>query len=136
RGAADLVVHEWGTFTVLQSEEGKAINGINTDEEPVPDFVYNAAPGLLLPATEPPPGSKGGVRRCHSDVTMRLETPVIYFYPNEEFTSAFDVRVRFFGGWLTQYFPNAKVEAPGLTQDGTGPLDFAVGRLTWRDVSL
>ena len=30
-----IVVHEWGTFTSLQDELGRAIGGINTDDEPV-----------------------------------------------------------------------------------------------------
>jgi len=38
--AEKLVVHEWGTFTSLQDENGKALGGINVDDEPVPDFVY------------------------------------------------------------------------------------------------
>ena len=36
-----LVVHEWGTFTVLQDESGKPVGGINTDDEPLPNFVHN-----------------------------------------------------------------------------------------------
>jgi hypothetical protein len=32
---APLVVHEWVTFTSLQDEQGNAIGGINTDDEPV-----------------------------------------------------------------------------------------------------
>ena len=36
-----LVVHEWGTFTSLQDEEGRCLGGINSDDEPVPDFVMD-----------------------------------------------------------------------------------------------
>src|SRR5262245_60845706 len=35
-----LVVHEWGTFTSLQDENGQALGGINVDDEPVPPFVH------------------------------------------------------------------------------------------------
>ena len=100
RGANNLIVHEWGTFTSLQDENGNAIGGINTNDEPVPNFVHNIAPTLLLPINEPPLSSKN-VATCHSDVTMRLETPVIYFHPGEGFDSLFDVKVQFRGGWLT-----------------------------------
>jgi hypothetical protein len=136
RSEPELIVHEWGTFTCLQDEDGKAIGGINTDDEPVPSFVYDAAPGLLFPAEEPPPTAKGGVRRCHSQVTMRLETPVVYFYPAEGFEKRLNVRASFKGGWLTQYFPRAKMEAFGLKPDGTGFLDFARGFLNWSGISL
>jgi hypothetical protein len=37
--SAELVVHEWGTFTSLQDERGDALAGINIDDEPLPDFV-------------------------------------------------------------------------------------------------
>ena len=35
-----LVVHEWGTFTALHAEDGSPIPGVNSDDEPVPDFVH------------------------------------------------------------------------------------------------
>ena len=75
--------HEWGTFTSLQNERGEAIGGINTDDEPVPDFVHRLGYNLLLRPTEMPAiFFKGVIRRCHPDVTMRLETPVLYFHPH------------------------------------------------------
>jgi len=40
------VIHEWGTFTALQDEEGRAVAGINVDDEPVPGFVHDVAAGL------------------------------------------------------------------------------------------
>src|SRR5262245_44465892 len=76
-----LVVHEWGTFTSLQDETGRAIGGINTNDEPVPNFVHRLAYNLLLSPSEAPPTFFQGAPSCHPDVTMRLETPVIYFYP-------------------------------------------------------
>jgi hypothetical protein len=131
RAATSLIVHEWGTFTSLQDENGRGIGGINSDDEPVPDFVHNIASGLLLPAS----AQSKSVARCHPGVTMRLETPVIYFYPPENFHSHFDVRVAFNGGWITQYFPNATVEAPGIDQDGFGPLEpWTHGNLEWKNI--
>src|SRR5437867_9591477 len=77
-----LVVHEWGTFTSLQDETGAAIGGINTDDEPVPKFVHRLADLLLLsPSDLPAPILFQGAPHCHPDVTMPLETPVIYFHP-------------------------------------------------------
>ena len=68
---------------------------------------------------------------------MRLETPVIYFYPSKGFDTPFDVNVRFFGGWLTQYFPDAVASAPGISQTGFGSLkSLPTGSLTWKDVSF
>src|ERR1043166_6856700 len=46
--AQPLVGHEWGTFTSLQDEEGRTLDGINTDDEPVPSFCHDMAPRLVL----------------------------------------------------------------------------------------
>src|SRR5947209_4619873 len=75
-----LVVHEWGTFTALQDEQGRTIRGINTDDEPLPDFVHNAHGMLLQNPSDIPPVQFKGVSRVHPDVIVRLETPVLYFY--------------------------------------------------------
>src|SRR6188474_580068 len=76
-----LVVHEWGTFTVLQDEQGKPVGGINTDDEPLPNFVHNLNGELNGPSSPLPPVYFKGVPRNHPDVYTRLETPVIYFHP-------------------------------------------------------
>ncbi len=136
--APDLVVHEWGTFTSLQDENGRAVGGINTDDEPVPEFVCDIAPTLLMPAAPeaPPPLSKG-IPRCHTDVTMRLETPVVYFHPREGFDRHFDVSVGFSAGWLTQFYPQASVRAIGIKDKQVGALPpAAISTLDWRDISL
>jgi hypothetical protein len=111
-----LVVHEWGTFTCLQDEAGQAIAGINTDDEPVPHFVHDLAWSLLIPATELPNNFFQGAPRCHPDVTMRLETPVLYFHLPQSQTKpvTLDVNVEFRGGWLTQFYPAADAVAPGV----------------------
>src|SRR5438046_5146651 len=81
RASSDpLVVHEWGTFTSLQDEAGRAIGGINSDDEPVPKFVHDLNRLLILRPDQLPPVCYQGAPRCHPDVTMRLETPVIYFH--------------------------------------------------------
>ena len=125
-------IHEWGTFTSLQDEAGNAIGGINTDDEPVPKFVHRLADFLLLSPTDVPRTFFQGAPSCHPDVTLRLETPVIYFHPplSETNVGSVDVRVRFHGGWLTEFFPNAGAEAPGLTTNG-----FQFGRLPATTVS-
>ena len=116
-GRADdkVFVHEWGTFTCLQDEKGDSIGGINTDDEPVPSFVHRLVWNLLLSPTEAPPHFFQGAPSCHPDVTMRLETPVIYFYPPKGVLHRhFEWHVSFRGGWLTEYYPDAVSKAPGL----------------------
>lgn len=136
-----LVVHEWGTFTSLQDEEGLAIGGLNTDDEPVPDFVHTIGGSLLQWPTQLPPSFfVKGFPRLHPDVTLRLETPVMYFYPSpgQDGPLEMDVHARFQGGWLTEFYPWAQAEAWGLRrqldEERTilGGLDeHTVGVLTW-----
>ncbi|MCO6454385.1 MAG: hypothetical protein J5I93_03635 [Pirellulaceae bacterium] len=121
-----LVVHEWGTFTSLQDEQGRSLPGINSDDEPVPGFVHRLADELVIPPSQLAPVYYKGAPRVHRDIVMRLETPVIYFYlpAGMHEPSTLDVRVRFRGGWLTEYYPQARVDAPGLRKG-----QFLFGRI-------
>lgn len=130
--AEPLVIHEWGTFTVLQDEKGAAIRGINTDDEPVPPFVHRAA-SIIRPPGEAALWTKG-VIPCHPDVLMRMETPVVYFYPPGDKTMNLDLTVEFAGGWITEFYPMAKVEAPGLDKWHLAP--ECRGRLEWKNLRV
>jgi hypothetical protein len=120
RSAETMVIHEWGTFTVLQDDAGSAIAGINVDDVPVPDFVYDAMPGQLQalddlsPALEAAhPQNKGIPPSANPLITMRLETPVIYVHPGANGAGqALDVQVVLHGGWLSQFFPQAVAAYP------------------------
>jgi hypothetical protein len=139
---SELLIHEWGTFTSLQDENGNAIGGINTDDEPVPHFVHRLADLLLLhPSEVPPLLFKGLPRRCHPDVTMRLETPVIYFHPPKSQTDiqTADLKVKFRGGWLSEFYPFANPEAPdlGTNRVQMGPLSSStVSSLEWNELKI
>ena len=140
--SAPVIVHEWGTFTSLQDENGKAIGGINVDDEPVPWFVWNVAGASVVKqyasntandsgnlGLPPYSGGKGWVAGDPS-VTMRLETPVLYLYPPKggEASSVppLDVHVDFHGGVLSEYYPYAT--ATGLPMNGTIP--YLQGKIT------
>lgn len=133
---APLIVHEWGTFTSLQDGKGHAIGGINTDDEPVPTFVHDLLPGLIAALGK-------GVPSDDPSVTMRLETPVLYFYPPQRLIGKkVDVFVKFRGGWLSQFYPAADCIAPGVVIRKGVPAKFApitattVGSLHWSDLTL
>ncbi len=132
-----MTVHEWGTFTALENEAGETIGGINTDDEPLPDFVHNLRPTLLQTPSEVPSVYFKGAPRCHPDVVVRLETPVIYFHPPQlqsRHSKKLDVEVEFHGGWLTQFYPHATAGSTG-DAGGANPGDaFDFGRITPRTV--
>jgi hypothetical protein len=137
--AQRLTVHEWGTFTVLQDEQGNAISGINTDDEPVPAFVHGVTQEVIHSDTQVPPVYFKGLPGCDRSAYVRLETPVIYFHAPPGFAKAIDVDVEFHGGWLTQYYPDAHVETPGLANVlfAHGLLtDTTVGTLSWHNLRL
>ncbi len=139
-----LVVHEWGTFTALQDDDGTALAGINVDDEPLPAFVHNLGRDLLKSPTglrdDEAIVMKGAPQR-HPYVTLRLETPVLYFYPPADRSGPvkLDVHVDFHSGWLTEFYPQAVVDAPGLKQ---GSFRFGeitpqtTGSLDWHDVQV
>jgi hypothetical protein len=132
--AESLVVHEWGTFTLLQDEAGRTIGGINTDDEPVPRFCHDLDPSLVLPSDEPHILYKGVVG-CHPDVTMRLETPVLYFHLPKDMAAPLtaSVKVAFRGGWLTQFYPQA--ETSGFSR-GEHLTSKTTGALAWNDLMI
>jgi hypothetical protein len=135
-----LTAHEWGTFTSLQAEDGHSIGGINTDDEPAPSFVHSVLRPLLVPLGNLPPGYTIGGKQVipmpYDPVTMRLETPVLYFHlPPESPMTHVNVAVSFRGGWLSQYYPDAQADNPGL--DGTRALSAqTTSTLQWNDLQI
>lgn len=130
-------IHEWGTFTALQDEAGRSIGWINTEDEPVPSFVHRLHRSLLVPIDDLAPAFFKGAPRCHPDVLVRLETPVVYFHPpkSARLPVSVDLKVEFRGGWLTEYYPDGKSTAPGLerTDAEFGRLaPTTVGSLEWK----
>ena len=93
-----LVVHEWGTFTSIAGKDGVALewrplNG-STD---LPEFVHT-----IQKAGE-------GLRHARSKndlvASVRMETPVLYFYSAKEMD--IDVKVDFPKGKITEWYPQA-----------------------------
>jgi hypothetical protein len=132
--SADLIVHEWGTFTSFQDARGQTIPGINVDDEPVPKFVHRLNDIQVFTPRSIPARWSQGAPRCHPDVTLRLETPVLYFYPQPGFAArSIDVRAAFVGGWLTEFYPFAETDQAGFP----ATLDrSARGSLNWQGLKL
>jgi hypothetical protein len=151
--AGRLVVHEWGTITTIHDAKGTPQGGLNRidESEVLPDFVHRYEPET----TRFDPKLKlGKLPRVpgRPDVTLRLETPVIYFYPppNEKFDRSIDLRVRFRGGVINEFYPSAaasvaldtqrvlnKSDAGVLTEwNGDVLNNFVVGSLQWRGIEL
>lgn len=132
-----LTVHEWGTITSQHFNNGLVSGHMNVirEEEVLPDFVHRLDQ-TILQAFDKSPGTGG-----HRSVTMRLETPVIYFYPSENFdrTQPINVSVEFWGGLLNEYYPSAMSAYANLNIDSQGQTDIdedTVGYLSWSSILL
>jgi hypothetical protein len=90
--SSQLTVHEWGTFTSIAGEDGTAV-----------EWVPRQAPSELPCFVERLPLNVKG----YLPGTVRMETPVLYFYAPEETTV--DVGVRFRQGVVTEWYPKARV---------------------------
>jgi hypothetical protein len=89
--ATDLTVHEWGTFTSIAGTDGVAIDWLPlTGSTDLPSFVEHFRS----------PQFKGGLRG-----TIRMETPVLYFYSAGE--TNVSVNVSFSKGLITEWYPHA-----------------------------
>ena len=154
RHTSPLIVHEWGTITTRHASDGTPQGRLNriSATEVLPAFVHRYEPA----ATRDKPDKsllKGELTPGRPDVTMRLETPVLYFHapPNAGPIRAFDVNVSFRGGIVNEFYPsanpsvavdvervNAKMEAGVIPPSWSGDVldNYVVGRLLWRGISL
>jgi hypothetical protein len=117
--SSGLTVHEWGTFTSVAGEDGSAIEwdalGCKTD---LPGFVNDY--GYR--------GFKVGLLG-----TVRMETPVIYFYSARELDA--HVKVSFPRGLITEWFPGAEYQV--FQKSGiNGPVRRLASNLSRLDMSL
>jgi len=152
--AADLVIHEWGTITTIHAADGTPAGGLNSIDEAdvLPNFVHRYEPETTRYKPERILGKLPNIPG-RPDVTMRLETPVIYFHPppNQAFTKPIDVTVRFRGGVINEFYPDAaasvaldrerisdKVHDGVISTEWTGDVlnNYVVGALKWKGLRL
>jgi len=111
--AGALTVHEWGTFTSIAGADGTAV-----------EWLPQAGPTDLPCFVE---RSRFNVKGNFSG-TVRMETPVLYFYAARETTV--NVHVGFRQGVITEWFPHAAV-TPG---NGAAPGNDST--IAWRNVKV
>lgn len=119
-GASPLVVHEWGTFTSMQGADGGGLEGLQHEEERLPEFVYSRTEVRECPLRAY--GYKG-LEVPVTHVTQKMETPVIYFYTDVPRKAR--VRVDFDRGLISQWFPVSDLIGPPEASEDEGPLDLS-----------
>ncbi|MGA2589084.1 MAG: hypothetical protein ABSH32_04145 [Bryobacteraceae bacterium] len=115
----DLTVHEWGTFTSVAGPDGQAIEWLPlTGSTDLPGFVEHFRDGGF---------------KCGLGGTVRMETPVLYFYSPHDTTVS--VKVAFAKGLITEWYPHASAVAP----EGSGVMlsrGNVNGSIRWDRVHL
>jgi hypothetical protein len=117
----DLTAHEWGTFTSVAGRDGHAVEWLplsgSTD---LPGFVEH------LRGTDFKIALRG---------TVRMETPVLYFYSPHETTLS--VKVGFSKGLITEWYPHAsRVEPNETLTDSSLYQKHPDGSVAWNSVNL
>lgn len=113
-----LVAHEWGTFTSIAGDDGSAVEWLpGGGPQDLPCFVertrFESIKGILAG-------------------TVRMETPVLYFYAAEATTV--NVTVGFKQGLITEWYPRANV-TPSVFNLATLRNGWD-GQITWKDVKV
>jgi hypothetical protein len=122
-----LVVHEWGTFTSVAAGDGTpaAWNTLGCESE-LPGFVNDH-------------GFRG--LKAALSGTVRMETPVIYFYSQRDVDAS--VKVSFPNGLITEWYPKADYhvyaqnrELPANLSGFSPDLKGQTGVIEWKSVKV
>jgi hypothetical protein len=104
-----VVAHEWGTFTSVAKADGAPVTWATlAGSNDLPCFVSGLGP------------TKNELAGL-----VRMETPVLYFYSPHPATLS--VHVSFPHGWITEWYPKARVAADA---------PFVNGKIGWETVEV
>jgi hypothetical protein len=116
-----LIAHEWGTFTSVAGPDGRAVEWCPlTGSTDLPSFVEHFRNA----------GFKRGLRG-----TVRMETPVLYFYSRRE--ESVSVNVTLAKGVITEWYPHAsRVEPNANLWDRSLYQQRSDGSIAWDAVTV
>jgi hypothetical protein len=116
-----LIAHEWGTFTSIAGETGQAVEWLPLNSPgDLPNFVEHF---------------RGTGFKVGMGGTIRIETPVLYFYSTHDTTV--DVSVSFFHGLITEWYPRATHIEPSSSLENVVLFQQqSSGSISWKSVSV
>jgi hypothetical protein len=124
--APDLTVHEWGTFTAIAGKDGRAVEWLPLG---LPRFPSSADLPKFVEHIDGV-NFKLGLRG-----TIRMETPVLYFYSPRDVTVS--AKVSFSKGLITEWYPRAdRVQPDGAVPNTNLSQLSADGSITWSHVTV
>jgi hypothetical protein len=134
-----LTAHEWGTFTSVVGSDGQAVEWTPVG---LGDLSFDDKSGTVdshywpkeLPSFVET--LHWGVFKQGLPATIRMETPVLYFYSTQQVTVS--VQVRSSKGLITEWYPHAVVPASGDGRDDAALYrkHAADGTISWNNVVL
>ena len=116
-----LIAHEWGTFTSIAGDAGQAVEWfpLNSPTD-LPSFVEHF---------------RGTNFKIGLGGTLRMETPVLYFYSTYDTTVS--VRVSFFHGLITEWYPHASKIEPSASLNNVALFQQkSSGSIAWNAVGV
>jgi hypothetical protein len=116
RNIAGVVAHAWGTFTSVAAADGGSMNWYRIRPGDLPCFVHRIA----------------GDGKAMLAASVRMETPVLYFYSPQPATLS--VNVGFPRGLFTEWYPQATVTPNSIAS--LLPNDELNARLAWDHVEV
>ena len=125
---ADLVVHEWGTFTSVSNVSGASFEWRTLTGSDLPDFVYSIDKPDYKHQTRDSAFEKSQSSKSAIQSYQRMETPVTYFYTDREMDA--EVSVSFPKGLFTEWYPHVRTYSPDNTKSKTN------GLLRWGKIKL
>ena len=111
-----LIAHEWGTFTTVAGDDGRAIEWLPLNgPTDLPCFVehYRNSNNVKILPTEDPRLIDYETARSRLWGKVRMETPVLYLYGPRD--TRVNVKVRFPRGLITEWYPHATSSQLGVT---------------------
>ena len=120
----ELTVHEWGTFTAVAGTDGRAIEwlplGLPRFPPDLPEFVEHLRDANF----------KRALRG-----TIRMETPVLYFYSPRDVTVS--AKVSFSKGLITEWYPHAdRIQPREVAADASLSQSPSDGSIAWSHVTV
>jgi hypothetical protein len=125
--AGKFVVHEWGTFTTFSGSNGVHLDFRPLRDHELPNFVFDRA-------------SQHGyhwIGKGRLKTRVRMETPITYFYTDEELQV--EVDVEFPRGLLTEFYPPVRSQSPTFDESiATSANGEPIGnaKLHWGEITL
>jgi len=117
----DLTVHEWGTFTAIAGNDGRAMPWQTLkDATDLPGFVEHFSDANF----------KSGLIGA-----IRMETPVLYFYSPRDVRVSVDVK--FSRGVITEWYPHAARRQPSEALRNTDLRQLRwSGNIAWDGINV